>query len=291
MSQFLISPEDEHNFEALKAILQDADNPTVAFVGSGMSRANGYASWETLVDRLASLVSITDHGHDVREFFDTIEKVRQSYGQKFPYTADAHFRAAIRQCLKEANHQLTHSSHQCLVRINFSAFLTTNFDPSIGIAAGLDPIRKCHSIPYRLDVPFDSGYLRLGGIYHIHGCLWDQEMNEVEAPIVFLTSEYEVAYGSPEGPGEMSKFLDTVFQNYNIVFIGFGMRDPAFMVLMERVRQMEAHRALAKLRRSPGKPIGPKQLPHWFSIAPLPEDDEYVREQCALITLKMGRLL
>src|SRR5918996_5136677 len=191
MSQFLISPEDEHNFEALKAILQDADNPTVAFVGSGMSRPNGYASWETLVDRLASLVSITDHGHDVREFFNTIEKARQSYGQKFRDTADAHFRAAIRQCLIEANHQLTHSSHHCLVRINFSAFLTTNFDPSIGIAAGLDPIRKCHSIPYRLDVPFDSGYLRLGGIYYIHGCLWDQEMNEVEDPIVFLTSEYE----------------------------------------------------------------------------------------------------
>ena len=59
MSHFLVSPEDIRNFEALKTLLQNSDSPTVAFVGSGMSRGNGYVSWQTLVDRLAKLQDIT----------------------------------------------------------------------------------------------------------------------------------------------------------------------------------------------------------------------------------------
>ena len=188
----------------------------------------------------------------------------------------------MRRSLLETDHQLFHSSHQRLVLANFSAFLTTNFDPSIGIAAKSDPNWAFKTISYQPDRPFDPGYLQSGGIYHLHGGLWDEGMNSVNDPIVFLRSEYDMAYGSPEQPGLTSQFLREVFQNYNVVFIGFGMRDPAFSAVMDGIAQIESISVLAQLRKKPGEPPALNKVPHWFRITALPEKGEFAEEQCSI---------
>lgn len=287
---YLVSEMDADNFAHLRQTLTDRGKPTVAFVGSGLSRANGYALWGCLIARLAGSVdlpmpdkaSYRDPKDYARELQRLSKDTYGAYRDPNPDFRDARFRRALQDFLVEDNHASFHLSHQSLLRINFSAFLTTNYDPSIEMAAKHVEERGCAVCSYMLNRSFSPHYLGTGGIYHIHGRLWNEDGSTATDPIIFLPSEYEVAYGSQERQGVVAQFLKEVMENYHIVFIGFGMRDPVLYSVMSVIAGNNALRQFLEQRRHLGdRPTA--GAPVWYRLVGFDDSDIGIaRYQCRL---------
>lgn len=284
-----ISQVDADYFAYLEQILHGS-RPTVAFVGSGLSRANGYASWEELVDGLAKSVdlqipkdnSYRDPKEQPGELLRISDEVYSRYARPDPDTRDGRFRKAIIDNLVVADNQQFNLSHSLLVNVNFSAFITTNFDPSIEMAFSHVGKRECHTCTYRNNSTFPPEYLTKSGIYHIHGRLWDERGETGGDPIVFLQSEYSTAYGSLERQGRVAQFLNQVMEHFNIVFVGFGMRDPVLCALLSSIAHDSAFRHFMEERRNLKGASSSPDVPYWFHLVGLRDDVDGAKDQCQI---------
>lgn len=137
MLEYLVSETDARHFAHLKEVLLANEPPTVAFVGSGLSLSNGYASWDELVAGLAKSVGLEmpqthrprDRG---RELLAVCDKVYTCYQSQAENPVGC-FRVALRNCLARHVRAKYHTSHADLLKIGLSCIITTNFDPSLSV--------------------------------------------------------------------------------------------------------------------------------------------------------------
>ena len=228
-------------------------------IGSGSSQFVGYPSWPDLLDQLRRKVVPDDpfpDGLDLLKKASFIHMRMKSYEDYADRKRQ--FREHIESTFRPRPSQNYVEFHKTLLQLPFCGVATTNYDEVLEIAIkvirsedGLEP--HCHSIdlcderPHRV-FEFLRGLSAQNpdpAVQHIHG-YWQHPEK-----IVLTSEHYGRLYGvpgptaSPSTP-ELSipdRPLDTLHRKVvwsllamrPVVFVGFGLRDPAFNLILRFV--------------------------------------------------------
>lgn len=228
---------------------------TIFFIGAGVSSASGLPLGDTLRDLVLSKLypesPSFDHVKTFRASFYpdqndiTLEMVLQQVRQRLGYDGINDLLKPIFKKIKEPS--LSHEILASLAKKGFiSLILTTNFDDlleealkrkevNFRVISGRD---ECVLIDQRvgrrsnnLENTFldpASGNVEPGDsreviIWKIHGTLEDPES--------LSATQEDVCHF----PSEKQRALRCLFQDYNVVFVGYSMRDPDIMEVINQV--------------------------------------------------------
>ena len=210
-----------------------ADGRVTAFIGAGLSQGAGLPGWPKLLEQMMAW----GKDHHVA-FSEDDEKELKSSIQKGELLWVAE---VLRDRLGEfAFHQFMHkvfqqskpgptNAHRLLPAIPFSSVLTTNYDRLL---------EKAYEDTYKdasfqsfthLDYPELARAIRGDEFYllKLHGSI-----DHIET-IVLGSSDYrEAMYRNPA----YLQFLKTLFSTKTILFLGFGLTDPDFNLLLDELK-------------------------------------------------------
>jgi hypothetical protein len=193
----------------------------VAFVGSGPSCNAGVPSWSALLLQIAAEVNLE---REVESYLS-----RGEFLQVAQFLADERSEAEIRERVARRIRQAAKSPspiHELLVRIPFSGIITTNYDLLLTDA---DRTRR-----FNLPVTHESTGLReqlqAHFLLHLHG-----HVNEPGSIILTRRGYDHVQIANDR----VRRFLSTVFQNFAVLFIGFGFGDPHVDDLLREFKDLE----------------------------------------------------
>lgn len=200
----------DRNLRAAEAINAFLTRKPVAFVGAGMTRPH-YLGWTDLLARLSAELGIP-----LDTTLDPISQAEKFYvGNRAAYEARllaiyGPMPGDCRPGLKE------------LVKLNLAAFLTTNYDFSIHYAfmlnGGDPPVCLCYP---SLSVSLCQ---KSRHIMFVHGAVESGRIADLDNFILHKTS-YLRAYfkDGGSGPGPLTTFLFDVFNQNDVLFIGYGL--------------------------------------------------------------------
>ena len=220
-------------------------------VGAGSSKLAGFPLWGELIDKLSQLTPSLPKpkGADLTVYADLIKGKLAGEGRIREYYK------FLERTFQPKNNRNNHTAFHCaLVKLGFCGIVTTNYDIVLETAVGeafsedrywrCDPIDLCLSKPYRV---FD--FLRTLSpntdhrwVLHLHGCFDNSEQ------IILTRNDYLRAYGELGANGmnkESNRILDTIHRKviwalltmHSVVFVGFSMKDPFFMKMLEVVQK------------------------------------------------------
>ncbi len=212
--------------------LRHKNQKIIFFIGAGVSSASGLPLGDTLRDlvlsRLYPELPSFDHVKTFRTSFYpdqndiTLEMVLQQVGQRLGYDGINDFLKPVFKKIKEPS--LSHEFLASLAKKGFiSLILTTNFDDL------LEEVLKREKVDFRVVsgrsecVLIDRSFGREVIIWKIHGTLEEPESLSITQQDVY------------HFPPEKQKTLRCLFQDYNVVFIGYSMRDPDIMEVINQV--------------------------------------------------------
>lgn len=243
--------KSEETKKRLVSLLKKGE--AILLVGSGSSKLADYPLWDELLDALrrqfAPGIQMPAGEYDRLKFASIIKQHacnRQS--------EKAYFKFLERQFDPHHVGKTHDEFHSVLVSFKFKGIVTTNYDTVLESAITEKRInenelyRVCDSIDlcekdksYRV-----SDYLRSLAIItdyqsalHLHGYYKNPES------MILTEDDYLIQYGYVDSNGKKTQVpLDTLhrkviwslFATHSVVFIGFSMRDPFFMELLEVVR-------------------------------------------------------
>ena len=253
--------------------------PVLLLVGSGSSRSVGYPSWPSLLEQLRKKLIPNEHFPEnnsllqkasfiynkLRNHEDSEEKLKQ-----YLYELENTFRPDPRTC----NYI---EFHRTLVRLPFCGVVTTNYDSVLESAIGsvrsenkldsqCDTVNLCMDPEHRVwkFIQDLNSNRDIFSVLHLHGHWKHPEK-------IILTEEdykeyYEIVIGSTTSDNALKtlhqKVLWNLLTNHPVVFVGFGLRDPAFDRMLSCVRE--------------DFDLPPSLQPHF---ALLPSVDKYDQEQ------------
>lgn len=226
----------------------------VLMVGAGCSKFAGYPLWDQLVENLRAQFSPTlkrlGEQEDLAEYADSILGQIEQNNRKSEY-----YKYLERLFAPKATGATYDEMHQILVKLDFRGIVTTNYDMVIE-AAIIDVLRdqngyytNCDSVDlcnqerrfrvseFLRNLSATSNYR--SSVLHLHGFYSN-------APQIILTKkDYLTNYGRISKTGLEQVPLDslhrkviwTLLATYPVVFIGFGMKDPFFMSLLEVAKE------------------------------------------------------
>ncbi len=203
----------------ISSYLRDAikNDQLVIFIGAGLSVSNDMPDWHSLVKGLlenegeyiekssAYLNALEDSILEPLEVLDKIEKDKKKIYDYFE---------------KRLKKTVDSEVHKKLSTIT-GKFVTTNFDTLIEDNSSIDTI-VTHDSDFNLSKidNYDSYIVK------IHG-----DISRVDKCIIF-SSQYEELYSEEK----LASFqLKKIFSSFNVLFLGFSMRDPYVKDLFEHV--------------------------------------------------------
>jgi hypothetical protein len=234
----MLSQLQRDNVEAFKKLLicLKSEQP-LALVGSGLVMRAGYPSWEKLMQQLHDYSGIAARIGATRAKFisdldDSLyraERYRKEL-QRANRGSDAMYFKFLTNTFQPSGHKIDGTLKQ-FVRLGFSHFLTTNYDPTLQLAHGDTHVEV---IEWKADVDkrdifittLGAGRRSRRSVVHLHG-IWNDPKN-----IVLTDSDYLERYVSQE---EARRLLFAIFATKSVVFVGFGLRDPDLMQLLRSV--------------------------------------------------------
>jgi hypothetical protein len=231
----------------------------VLLVGSGCSRPM-FPTWSDLVQQLAA---VAEHcipgGFNLPEFavgeeIQALQLIRDAMeGHQEDRRCLDRYKQRLIQLFEISDHQPTRL-HELLVSLPFRGCLTTNYE--FLIERAIDQVRGPRGEERWVDVQSDEPFFIQKAIrtmvhpgppeivIHVHGT------SKRPGGIVLTTSDYERAYGisEPDGASEVLReppeprpyareVLRTLMTTRRIVFVGFGLRDPALMRVLQAVTE------------------------------------------------------
>jgi hypothetical protein len=219
-------------FEELCRAMRRRGPKPIAMVGAGTSVRLGYPSWPGLLNRLDALaVSAVaspsqQAAPSVKEYPDMLWRA-QEYRRRL---GDERFGTELQEIFKPSGK--TDDFLDDLVRLPFSHFVTTNYDPALEEAHQRVFGREAVSINWddRDDVVefitrvADPTWRRR--YVHLHG-RWDQPSS-----IVLSDADYTRRYVQSD---DTPKKLFAIFALRRFVFIGFSLSDPDLMAVLREV--------------------------------------------------------
>ncbi|MFK2890275.1 SIR2 family NAD-dependent protein deacylase [Dyella flagellata] len=212
---------------SLKRIL--AQDDTIIFVGSGISRWSGLPSWEGLVGELADYLD--DNSIDsalVRqeaEVGDLLQAASYGFLKLTPPQVAAFMRSACR-----SGSAAPGEIHQAIMMLGPSCFITTNYDDLLEQA-----YRQHRPAPSELRIVLNTQLFEQAEIIHAQArqFIFKPHGDARNADSIILTREqYRMLL--PEG--SLSATLNTfktLLQSRPVLFVGFGLRDPDFLHLRD----------------------------------------------------------
>lgn len=219
-------------FEELCRAMRRRGPRPIAMVGAGTSVRLGYPSWPGLMDRLDALAASAvaspsqQAAPSVDKYPDMLWRA-QEYRRRL---GDARFGAELQEIFKPSGK--ADAFLDDLVRLPFSHFVTTNYDPALEEAHQRVFGRPAVSINWddRDDVVefitrvADPIWRRR--YVHLHG-RWDQPSS-----IVLSDADYTRRYVQSD---DTPKKLFAIFALRRFVFIGFSLSDPDLMAVLREV--------------------------------------------------------
>ena len=231
---------------------------SVLLVGSGCSRPM-FPAWGQLVEDLAGLAA-----QCIPDGFTLPERLLDDEVEALQYIREAmaghqqgdrcldRFEQYLIRTFEMKNHQPTRL-HELLVGLPFRGYLTTNYERLVERA--LDQARGPRGDGRSLDLQAAAPYYVAKAIramadaalaelvIHLHG------MNEHPESMVLTTDDYHRAYGIPRGrsvaevPATRNRrpyakvLLSALMLTRRVIFVGFGMRDPFLMRVLQAVTE------------------------------------------------------
>jgi hypothetical protein len=216
-------------FEELARSLRRRGPRPIAMVGAGTSVRLGYPGWGALLDRLdaAAREAVRDQAPPPVDRYPDMLWRAQEYRRRL---GDARFAAVLRDIFRPSGR--TDALLDDIVRLPFSHFITTNYDPALEEAHRRVTGREAVSIGWddRDDVVefitrvADPLYRRR--YVHLHG-RWDQPES-----IVLSDADYTRRYVQSD---DTPRKLFAIFALRRFVFIGFSLSDPDLMAVLREV--------------------------------------------------------
>ena len=205
----------------LAPIIENGD--CIAWVGAGLSKIARYPGWAEAVRELCracgvSSLSSSDEA-DPDRLIDKAQECKEANQQAYEDTLGRLFGGEVVE---------TRQAFSLLMLLPFKGYVTTNFDPLLveaGISHGYTNLCVYPAL-YSLHLE------RLKRpIFHIHGLARNGGRPRGDR-LVLARSDFEEAYGDE---GVVSVFLAGLLLNYDILFIGCGLTEPAITEVFRRV--------------------------------------------------------
>ncbi len=248
-------PDENESAKAqLLSLLRERQ--AVLMVGAGSSKFAGYPLWEELVEDLRrqfapSLRGLAE-GQDPAEYANAILAQIEQDQRSREY--HKHLERLFEPRVAGATYD---EMHQLLVKLDFRGVVTTNYD-RVMEAAIIDVLRErndtytphCASIDlcnqeqsHRV-----SGFLRqlsstsgnFRSVLHLHG-FYENPANIVLAKNDYLKKYGELTLDEKKTQVPLDKLhrkvIWALLATHPVVFVGFGMKDPFFMALLEVVKE------------------------------------------------------
>ncbi|MDD3399357.1 MAG: SIR2 family protein [Candidatus Methanomethylophilaceae archaeon] len=220
MSNYSINETQELPQEILDAIIQ---KKLVIFIGAGASRIIGCKGWDDLSNNLINLCfntskknplegslitfkekeSLTKIG-DPKKIITICKKIleKNGFGEKYFQTLEESLNGqkeliSLRDIYKEI-----YKIPAIFVTTNVDTHLHKQFAPSLDLV----------NVVYK-ENDFNRS-VELSKIYQIHGTILDKDS------MVFTVSDYLKRYN-----GKIKNFLEDIFKNYVVLFIGYGLSE------------------------------------------------------------------
>jgi len=204
-------------------------NRCMLFVGSGPSVAAGYPSWDELVKEL-----IEESAGAYPEKAESLKKYAADQKDPLMVAEFARNKLGIQrygQLLKKlfaAQKAKPQPSHNGMAKTNYRAVITTNYDKLIETAftfeRGYAPtVFTSESISSLGSTLFEGTFF----IYKLHGDIFAPES------IVLTSQDYDrLILRYPH----VRSFLQAIFLNYIVLFVGYSLRDPDFQLVLKELR-------------------------------------------------------
>ncbi|MBM9401094.1 SIR2 family protein [Gluconacetobacter azotocaptans] len=146
----------------------------------------------------------------------------------------ARVRAAVADSLKPKVNDL--SAHQALIDLSRGTdgevrLVTTNFDR---LFEACPPNIACHTAP---DLPSPNRPTAFKGIMHLHGVLDPDGSAPRDNEFVISSADFGRAYLSE---GWATRFIRSLMERYQIVFVGYTANDPPVQYLLEALNTRSA---------------------------------------------------
>src|SRR5699024_7607516 len=247
-------------------------------VGAGISRGCSTPSglvplaWDDLIAKLAWKFSCesesTDARLDLLERAEIIERTRRSYG-----VSDASFADEVARLVDQIDGELVSESnlYPTLRDVGPELNITTNYDRIIEryLNGSTEPGHNVWTYPGRVEQLVPSSYCstsdRLGDfirsgeplIAKIHGGVRDTALvdsatagviDDTDLDLVFSFSSYQKAYSAES---EIPAALRAIFATYQVVFIGYSLRDHVLRDILQGAGSLKGDRFKHVILQSP----------------------------------------
>jgi len=213
---------NETNKQAAEQINDMLELDPVVFIGAGLS-IPPYKTWPALIDELKQALGFEG---------ELPNNPLRAAQQLYEYDAiglENHMKRIFGPEPDDCR-----SALQDIASIDFKAFVTTNFDQTIGHAfayANRSAIR-----PLAYPVTIQASLCQSQSITCVHGLIADnfKSLND----IIFHESAYQRSYGSD---GRLAAFMFDLFTSNNVLFTGYGLGadEPLNYVLRSVLRVVE----------------------------------------------------
>lgn len=213
---------------------------SIAWIGSGFSKEEGYPDWPNSLRHLCEACGIPplalNETPSPDKLLDMAEECKAKNQSVYQQTL-AHLYGRRPHTHRPALHHL--------MRLGFRGYITTNFDPLVRDVATTHEIDEFWTYPNLTQSP-------LGGnarpVYYIHGMarLGNEQTGE---NLVLARSDFDEAYGDN---GRVKRFLEDVLAYYSVLFLGCQLKEPVMDAVFARV--FEIHRQIEKTSRGRPRP-------------------------------------
>ncbi|HMN25855.1 MAG TPA: SIR2 family protein [Ignavibacteriaceae bacterium] len=236
----------------------------IAFIGSGLSKAESYRDWEEVIKGKNGLIDFVFENQNLylidveKKLIDLVEDCKN-------HNFDRYKEFILNEFGRKFAPFVYHPNHQQIWKIPFHSVFTTNFDPCLYDAGrSLDVLTQVFSYPYFPIPPQKSSLNHLHGLAFYTG---DDDIDLIDT-IIFSKSEYANAYKGPNN--YLKDLLFFSMTKYTIFFSGFSLKDPFILDLFKDINQNINYRAeLVKLKLKENI-----ILPSHFILFPEGEPDE-----------------
>lgn len=244
------SPKDIASILYSKVLI---NKKKVLWVGSGLSLSADYPNWKKLIFELCQVCGLSNIDTDQIEQMNYNELLEMA--DECKKSNQSAYETKIGQLFGGEPVTYTRQAYFQLIQLEFTLFITTNFDPLLAKAGKTMFRRKCR-VHYYPDLnPLDTNDSRKE-IFYIHG---GARINNRQngRNLILAKSEYDEAYNHEDGP--ISIFLKPVLQKYPIIIFGSELREEYIKRLFKIIRGLNIKHS--------------RPIPQHFIILPIIEED------------------
>ena len=254
----LVRPEDVMAYrEMLQAI---KGGRSVLFLGAGPSSYH-YGTWDELVDDLLDRARLIPLPNET--IFETVDRCQQRLGP-------GEYANVLLKRFDRKPADAPGTVYDLLARVNFDAFVTTNFDCCLEYAG-----EDAEGIVGRVyEYPNDYSVANIGQrcVFHVHGRIVPGKTDAASLRVVLSESEYERAYQTRT---ELRVLVSELLcaSDRTVVFYGTGFRDHSLLFESVKRGHDELKKTISALRDD-GRGIRTRRH---FAFASVPTFDERSR--------------